>query len=775
MAEPPSRLGSMMFSWRKISVVLLTSGLLLSSLPTSTFAVDTVQPGNGAPNGPAFTPPEDPEVIKDARSILRGMEPSSSNNAMVYFDQNQVNFKSFISLEKQSAGGASAGAIICQTPNDPKCVSALADSSFQQIKYDVAMGSCDARQIAACIKSFTLIKDDGTKVTAVPITRIYSKTSPGWASTFNSKTNSGYPGSDGPWIWRINDGAKSTDYLILGLVSALFNRPSGTSNWDASEKSLRLSIYPIKKFESPMLVEGSGETGCLAVDTGVCYQRIAFASNLRFALDLRIPKVITGWLNGRLEKPAAYTENYNDDYSELIVEASPLEEIMTGKWLANTGAVSKYLDESRRGLTAGAGKNLDIAGVDPDDQSAVRYYSSMATLFNNTALTNSLTWRLNTTSSGAQSFATSCQKSDGVQGIVTSNASVYEPGSPKWDGNEGSLAYKIAAPTYKPDGKTENVGRYAFTMRADLIKCVYGMSTLPAYANIEVTYDGSGEKKTATVVLGSNKEWVNLHADNFMYTGAPPTVSVKLDGWAKSTSAATPKAPSNAGNQAATPATPSPSAGKVTITCIKGTTKKLVTAVKPQCPSGYKMQNTAAPAAQQVQVTVTCTKGTTKKTVTGIKPQCPAGYKMSSVTPVNAPTAPAQPAARQPEVPANMPAPNAPAPQFNPNADITITCTKGAESKQVTGKSPVQCPSGYQMTPMGPGQQPNAPTPQFDPNADITITCIKGSESKQVTGKSPVQCPSGYQMKPMGPGQPGVPGQPLDPNQPGLPMQPAKQ
>jgi len=724
MAEPPSRLGSMMFSWRKISVVLLTSGLLLSSLPTSAFAVDTVQPGTGAPNGPAFTPPEDPEVIKDARSILRGMEPSSSNNAMVYFDQNQVNFKSFISLEKQGAGQAGAGgAITCLTPEDPKCVSALADSSFQQIKYDVAMGSCDARQIAACIKSLTLIKDDGTKVKAVPLTRIYSKTSPGWASTFNSKTNSGYPGSDGPWIWRVNDGGKSTDYLILGLVSALFNRPSGTSNWDASEKSLRLSIYPVKKFESPMLVEGSNETGCLAVDTGVCYQRIAFASNLRFALDLRIPKVITGWLNGRLEKPVAYTENYNDDYSELIVEASPLEEIMTGKWLANTGAVSKYLDESRRGLTAGAGKNLDIAGVDPDDQSAVRYYSSMATLFNNTALTNSLTWRLNTTSSGAQSFATSCQKSDGVQGIVTSNASVYEPGSPKWDGNEGSLAYKIAAPTYKPDGKTENVGRYAFTMRADLIKCVYGMSTLPAYANIEVTYDGSGEKKTATVVLGSNKDWVNLHADNFMYTGAPPTVSVKLDGWAKSTSATTTKTPSNTGNQAVTP---SPSAGKVTITCIKGTTKKLVTAVKPQCPSGYKMQNTAAPAVQQVQVTVTCTKGTTKKTVTGIKPQCPAGYKMSSATPVNAPTAPAQPAAQQPEAPANMPAPNAPA-------------------------------------------------PQFDPNADITITCIKGTESKQVTGKSPVQCPSGYQMKPMGPGQPGVPGQPLDPNQPGPPMQPAKQ
>ena len=127
------------------------------------------------------------------------------------------------------------------------------------------------------------------------------------------------------------------------------------------------------------------------------------------------------------------------------------------------------------------------------------------------------------------------------------------------------------------------------------------------------------------------------------------------------------------------------------------------------------MQNTNVPAAQQVKVTVTCTKGTTKKTVTGVKPQCPAGYKMSAATPSKAP---AQPAPQQPSAPGEMPAPQVPvgqpnqpnqpnqplpgAPKFDPNADITITCTKGAGSKEVTGKSPVQCPSGYQMKPMGP-------------------------------------------------------------------------
>lgn len=743
------------FMIRGVKVILLaiiSAALISTSLPIYSFAAD-------APAPMSMKPPEDPNVIKDARSILRGIEPSSSNNAMVYFDQNQVNFKSFISLEQHGAGQAGGEKIICLTPQDPKCVSALADSSYQQIKYDVAMGSCDARQVAACIKTFSLVKEDGTKVKAQAVQRIYSKTSPGWDSTFNAKTNTGYPGADGPWLWRITDGGKSTDYLILGLVSALFNRPVGTSTWDASEKSLRLSIYPVKKFENPAYVEGGSETACLAVDTGVCFQRIAFGPNLRFALDVRIPKVITGWLNGRLDKPSAYTENYDDNYSQLIVEADPLEEIMTGKWLPNSGAVTQYLNDSRKGLTGAPGsKNLDIAGTDPDDQNAVKYYTSLSSQFSNTALTNTLAWRLNTTSSGAQTFASTCAKIEGVQGIVTSNASVYEPGSPQWDGNEGALGYKIAAPVYKSDGKTENVGRYAFTMRADLIKCVYGMSKLPAYAKVEITYDGNGEKKTASVVLGQFKDWVNLHADNFVYENTPPTVKVKLEGWSKTAATGTSSSGVSQPNQSSPGKIAAPSTGQATITCIKGTAKKTVTGTKPVCPTGYKIQ--AAPGQVAPQVTITCIKGTTKKTVSGTKPVCPKGYKMSVEKPtVQAPVVqqPVEPASTQSNQP-NQPQPGQP---NEPNGDITITCTNGSESKQVTGKSPVQCPSGYQMKPMQPGQ-PNQPQPgqPMDPNADITITCIKGSDTKQVTGKSPVQCPTGYQMQPMQPGQPQQPAKP---------------
>jgi hypothetical protein len=127
----------------------LTSCLLaLTLLPTANAAdplPPPTNPGPSGPPGPSLSPPDDPNVIKDARSILRGATPATSNNAMVYFDQNQVNFKSYISVEDHPAGQAGSAPIICPSPDDAKCTTAFSDTKYQQIKYDVAMGSCAAR------------------------------------------------------------------------------------------------------------------------------------------------------------------------------------------------------------------------------------------------------------------------------------------------------------------------------------------------------------------------------------------------------------------------------------------------------------------------------------------------------------------------------------------------------------------------------------------------------------------------------------------------------
>lgn len=651
------------------------------------------QPGQPAPQGqpgqPAGSPSsntaaytKDPSVIKDARTILRLSEPTSSDNAMVYWDQNQVNFLSFISLEKQGAGGnQTGGRLVCTSPTEKACVDGLADSSFQQIKWDAVTGDCSAREKAACVVSLSVMKADGTTLKATPFKRVYANKSPGWDSTFDAKTNTGYPGADGPWIYRVTDGGETQDYIVLGLVSALFNRPTGASTWDPSEKSLRISIYPVKTTNDDTFAEGSGAAGCIAVEDKFCYQRIAFKTGLRFSLKMRLPKIISGWLNGRLDKPIAYTEAYDDNYFNLIVEADPLEEIVAGKWLPQNSDVKDYLRESKRDQTAAPGqKNMDVAGVDPDDQMAYRSYKKLEKYMDDKALTTSLTWRLNTTSGGSQDFASGCSAIEGVQGIVTSNAAVYEPGSPQWSESEGALLYRVASPHFKEDGKTANVGRYAFAMREDLIKCVYGLKTLPSYASMEITYDESGKSSVASVSLGTKNGWVHLASDNFTYSA--PTLKVKLEGWTKSSSTAAgsgsqpakpgqPNQPAqpNQPNQPNQPAQPN-QPGQGLPPCEAGQSPS---PAKPCQPAGGNQPN------QQVENVIVCQKGNEKVEVKGIKPLCAPGYVMvmANGQPVTQPTP--QPAAGQ-----------------TPAKKITITCVKGKTSKKVTAVQP-KCPAGFKI------------------------------------------------------------------------------
>jgi hypothetical protein len=70
---------------------------------------------------------------------------------------------------------------------------------------------------------------------------------------------------------------------------------------------------------------------------------------------------------------------------------------------------------------------------------------------------------------------------------------------------------------------------------------------------------------------------MNLSANNFTFSD--PTIRIKLtqEAVAKPTPSATPSP------------TPSKAAvKKITITCVKGKVKKVVTGTKPVCPTGYK-------------------------------------------------------------------------------------------------------------------------------------------------------------------------------------------
>lgn len=216
---------------------------------------------------------------------------------------------------------------------------------------------------------------------------------------------------------------------------------------------------------------------------------------------------------------------------------------------------------------------------DSGEDGALDAYEAWAPYMGEKAFAINETWTL---SNARVDNPSSCvKKGAGVQGVVATNASAYEATAPTYDKATGTLNYRVAAPHYAPDGKTENVGTYGLSMSTSLIKCMYGVDQLPSSASIAIT-SSDGKERVSTVALQQIGNWVHLSADNFTFSS--PTLKIKLNQSANSSSAA----PSNSSQPSESAAPAKAASPRISITCIKGKVTKKVTGSAPKCPTGFK-------------------------------------------------------------------------------------------------------------------------------------------------------------------------------------------
>jgi hypothetical protein len=112
-----------------------------------------------------------------------------------------------------------------------------------------------------------------------------------------------------------------------------------------------------------------------------------------------------------------------------------------------------------------------------------------------------------------------------VTGIVATNSTLYSEGPPSFDSATSTLNYKVAAPHYEKDGKTEFKGRYDLILRSDIAKCLYNLDDSPVTSEVAVV-DESGAPKTATTSMTQADGWFKFSAVG--YTHSAPTVKTKL-------------------------------------------------------------------------------------------------------------------------------------------------------------------------------------------------------------------------------------------------------
>ena len=170
--------------------------------------------------------------------------------------------------------------------------------------------------------------------------------------------------------------------------------------------------------------------------------------------------------------------------------------------------------------------------------------------------------------------------SSGLQGIVSTNAAVYDPGAPTADTTNRTLNYRVASPINDPSGKPIP-GQYAISMSETIAQCLYNVKSIPSQAQLIIT-DKNGTQVVQTAAIKTQDGWINFAANNFDFSDLS-LLQVKLG------ADATAKPASTTTSSTATPPTPTKPTSKVTtITCIKGKLKKSVSGVNPTCPAGYK-------------------------------------------------------------------------------------------------------------------------------------------------------------------------------------------
>jgi hypothetical protein len=347
----------------------------------------------------------------------------------------------------------------------------------------------------------------------------------------------------------------------------------------------------------------SGKNYCVASSSreALCAQRYAFPAGFKYFVKVRALQSPMGWMHGRISDPNVSIEQANG-VTNIEMQGVPvavpavykmyrypeMPQILKDEYDVATGGYKKdpnFINNPSNFFQGGRSANdpdplmrNNIYAPAPYTNAGMEQLKLWIPFIEDKATALLSYWTVRTLSPGEMEGASKCfQDSNGVTGIVTTNATQYSAGPPAFSKEDGTLNYVVAAPHYGTKGE-DFKGSYDLVMRSDVARCVYGFSKAPINATISIT-SADGAPQIATTVIGERNGWLYLQAKNFEFSA--PVIKAKLTQEVVVEPTPTPTA-------TATPAKKPVVAKKTTITCVKGKTSKKVTAVKPKCPTGFK-------------------------------------------------------------------------------------------------------------------------------------------------------------------------------------------
>ena len=506
--------------------------------------------------------------------------------------------------QNAGSGNINFATAVCKSLDDSECLKPGLNLIVRAL-----FDKCTSDTDSDCIVSFGATKPDGTKLTGELKEVLTARHS------FSGDSKQGIPDGTGATIWTLKDANTALDYAIaagveLNVNGAVESRAAGNDS-RVNRSKMIFSLQPVQmvnsseykevemKIEDGILTGNSSslERGCFVVAEGRCALTKAFDTTMKFEITIRLSKGVPGWMVGRIQdfKLTSKVLSIQNGF-EMTVSGNPstVGAVITwAKWKDTTAEIRSLYEQGVDGrrwrpdkpasellIKDGEARTI-LTYLNEAGERSIKHFNAWLPLISDKASAMRTRWNLQSVEDKSGQYD-KCSAGKGLVGVINSNASVFSDGPPTFNKATGTLEYKVAAPHYTSDGKTKHIGNYDLTMRSDVARCLYGFSSAPISATVSIESDG-GTNIITTESVNEVNGLIKLKASGFTFSS--PTIKVKLsqDG-AGSTTSVTP-----------TP-TPTPSSstsvavknGKKTITCLKGATKKKVTAINPKCPKGFK-------------------------------------------------------------------------------------------------------------------------------------------------------------------------------------------
>ena len=510
------------------------------------------------------------------------------------------NFKASVpSLVAVPEDRETQGMYFCSSIDDPKCV------ATKNISITSHLPACDLTIKSNCISSVYAIDPSGKKFEGIFQLRIPDSSTLDFSAM---PTNNIPQGRGQGGIWKIpgvTHGGGNENFYVTALLSGGISKKadSKVTTEQATMDRIDAGIVPVNEkrgkyspqfgsdasskstdgsvnggFGSGNLSQEPDKESCVIYGQGFCEIPQAFPVDYRFGMSIKLGLALrSSWFHGRIYRPDMTVTSDSQSGQIITIDALPVivpsvyERIATS---ALSPELTAYLSSTKQFAMGGGYLMPGSTGNDAFDLTKL-----WLPLIKDKATTSQGYWEFRTLDGSGSSDLDRCtNQSNGLLGVVTTNALVYSAGPPSFNKESETLDYKLLSPHYTSESQTAT-GTYDLLIRSDIARCIYGFSKAPIQASIQVV-SANGENQVATTRINESDGWIKLSAGGFTFSS--PTVKVKMT----QEKVAPAVVPEPMATQMATPSMKKPVVKS--ITCTKGKSKIVVKGAAPKCPVGFK-------------------------------------------------------------------------------------------------------------------------------------------------------------------------------------------